>query len=764
MNPRHPTSCPRVDPRSGIALVIVLGLMAMLMILAVGFFVAMRTERLVARSYADQVRAREMAHLAITRAVADIDAELSGANRVIPTWPTELRLSAGGVGLTRPILQLNDYAFMNFPAFLWPSLNNQYNNVAWVNVINNFGGGVGNILHGRYAYIVGNVSGLVDPNRDYSATNPTSNFLRNDGYSPNEIAYNHPEISTILSELYNGDRGGRLFLARTDALTSLRTNKVPRAYFRAETIPDLWIVGTKMYTDNDQPLFDYPSNMFPFSHFPQGYCDAGLNEQSSIFIGGTAAEVEAARTPITQAFQGMTGLTAGDPNALARGLVDYLDTDFIPGGINGGGLAGGTNCDMPCNEAVPMLNQFHVNSVITPTVDGYLIAIRARAQVWYPFVAPTNSNSYQLRLDVSLTGGGYSPAGATTASVPLTMPAGGWKSDPPASAFKDAYFDFQFRVITPDPVPPMPTSLVFNEVSLLQGGNVVDRMCGSGRTATIPWTTYFADTIGAARGRWWYVDDPRINWLWTPSANAAGPHGQWRVGGVKGNSQPNWAGRHPDVLGEYGRHEMYVRNLDRLRNVGELGMLAYEGTAARNAGEWRTVRLVGTDALPVFDRFTVHTNALTGIVNPNSSNPNAIAAMFLGAPPSRWPGEPATSSPALTAAQAVTLGQAVAAAFPYNNRSDLARVDFSGAGLADGAQIEGAMRNTAPLLSPRQNLFLIVVMGQSITDTNPQNAAVEENAGEVRGEARAVALVWRDPYKVNGRHRTHIRWIKWLEE
>nr|MBP7276155.1 hypothetical protein [Kiritimatiellia bacterium] len=489
--------CSRRNTRSGIALVIVLGLMAMLMFLAVGFFVTMRTERLVARSYADQVRAREMAHLAIARATAEINTEISGANRVIPNWPTGLKLSTGGAGLTRPILQLssNDYAFMSFPAFLRPSLTNRYNAAQWINVMNNFGGAVGTTLHGRYAYIAADVSGLVDPNRDYSVTHPATNFVRDLAYDANDIAYNRTGLDSILNEMmppYSGagnPQGVNLFLGRTQRSGSAAVPGRIRPYYRAETIPDLWIVGRYGY--NVSPLKDYPAgypfNMFPFSYFPPGYCDNALNAQSALFIGGTAAQVEAQLGQLTPQFQGMTGLTAGDPNALARGLVDYLDADFVPGGINGGGLAGGTNCDMPCNEAVPMLNQLHVNSVITPTADGYQITIRARAQVWYPFVAPTNTLPYQLRVNVALNGGGYTPVGPTTATAALAMPAGGWKHQPDASAFKDAYLDFQFKVVTPDPVPPPPTALVFNEVAILQGGNVTDRMCGSGRVATIPW-------------------------------------------------------------------------------------------------------------------------------------------------------------------------------------------------------------------------------------------------------------------------------------
>ncbi len=766
--------------RSGIALVIVLGLMAMLMILAVGFFVAMRTERLVARSYADQVRAREMAYLAIHRAIADIDSEISASNRVVPNWPTELKVSQGGIAISRPFFDLaanpadstNDYAFMSFPAFLRPSLVATTNPAAgpqWLNVNPTF---TGTPLSGRYAYLAANVSGFLDPNMDYTTNNIVSNhFTRSKAYDARDIGYNISGVDTFLTEL-SGLKGSNLFLSRNIKVSTNAPYARNRRFYRAETVPDLWILGEYGYSSG-MPLKSYPAgyptSLFPYSYFPLGFSSNGV-AQTSIYIGGTAAEVEALKPQVSAAFAAMPGVKPdSDPDALARGLVDYLDSDFVPGGVDGGGTTTGPNCDMVCNEAVPMLHQFHINTNISPSSSVYRAGVQIVTQVWYPFAWPTNSLPYSIKMEVSVDGNGYAADGPSSATVALPTPVNGWI----AHSYVQCTNTFWFQTSSTNAIP---TSLTLKELSVIQGAKVVDRACGAGSPSTmvIPWGTYFTDTIGTSSGSWWWAPEPRINWIFDPAGNS-----QWRAGLKKGAGSPPWAGGNPGVPGEYpnpvtgvGIKEMYVRNRDQLRNAGELGLLAYEG-AARAAGEWKTIRLIGADALPVLDVFTVHTNALAGILNPNTINTNVLAAVFLDALADRWPGDATNKVNAAIAgeiAKRIVVGHG-AMATPFNNRSDFSRINFAGipasfggaGGALDEAQAEGVLRNTQALLSPRQNLFLIVVNGQAVTDANANNS-VEENAGEVRGEARAVALVWRDPYKVNGRNKIFIRWIKWLDE
>ncbi len=59
---------------SGVALIIVLGLLTVMVLMAVTFAISMRTERLASGNNADNVRARELVHVGLARAMDDINA------------------------------------------------------------------------------------------------------------------------------------------------------------------------------------------------------------------------------------------------------------------------------------------------------------------------------------------------------------------------------------------------------------------------------------------------------------------------------------------------------------------------------------------------------------------------------------------------------------------------------------------------------------------------------------------------------------------
>ena len=56
--------------QQGIALVVVLGLLAMLLIMAVSFVISMRVERLAGRDVAETVKAKNMTRTALARATS----------------------------------------------------------------------------------------------------------------------------------------------------------------------------------------------------------------------------------------------------------------------------------------------------------------------------------------------------------------------------------------------------------------------------------------------------------------------------------------------------------------------------------------------------------------------------------------------------------------------------------------------------------------------------------------------------------------------
>ncbi|MDD4352644.1 MAG: pilus assembly PilX N-terminal domain-containing protein, partial [Candidatus Gracilibacteria bacterium] len=83
---------------SGIALVMVLGILSVMLILAVAFAIAMRTERMAAGNYADSVRARQLVHVGIARAMADIQNNLCLPDRIVVGRDVNPKITVMGGG------------------------------------------------------------------------------------------------------------------------------------------------------------------------------------------------------------------------------------------------------------------------------------------------------------------------------------------------------------------------------------------------------------------------------------------------------------------------------------------------------------------------------------------------------------------------------------------------------------------------------------------------------------------------------------------
>ena len=76
--------------KSGVALIMAVGFLAVLILLAVGFAVSMRVERLAARNYSDVVAARQFVRTGMTRAMTDLDARLQTDPLLVTSqgvWP-----------------------------------------------------------------------------------------------------------------------------------------------------------------------------------------------------------------------------------------------------------------------------------------------------------------------------------------------------------------------------------------------------------------------------------------------------------------------------------------------------------------------------------------------------------------------------------------------------------------------------------------------------------------------------------------------------
>ena len=82
-------------------------------------------------------------------------------------------------------------------------------------------------------------------------------------------------------------------------------------------------------------------------------------------------------------------------------------------------------------------------------------------------------------------------------------------------------------------------------------------------------------------------------------------------------------------------------------------------------------------------------------------------------------------------------------------------------------QRESLIRNTWGLFSPDDSLFTVVAIAQPIKE-GPNNVGIWDPKEDlITGERRAVALVWRDPFKIGSdtlHHEMFIRMFRYLND
>jgi hypothetical protein len=212
-----------------------------------------------------------------------------------------------------------------------------------------------------------------------------------------------------------------------------------------------------------------------------------------------------------------------------------------------------------------------------------------------------------------------------------------------------------------------------------------------------------------------------------------------------------------------------------LQTVGELSYLVRNKSANSVENWWNTVRLIDQENVPgqgqpldpILDYFTIGTNAPVrrGLVNPNTRQAGVLTAVFNGVPLDDYPGQ---GAPIVSASQARELAVAFSNSFwhgRFANLSDIGHATniFFDTFLHDLPlfQKEAVIRNTAGLLGTRQNLFTIILVAET---TKREILPNGQPYVSIRSSQKAIAEVWRDPFLVNGRYATYIRYFKILPE
>ncbi|MFO7870820.1 MAG: hypothetical protein R6V03_05245 [Kiritimatiellia bacterium] len=689
----------------GVALIIILGVLTVLILLAAAFSHVMRTGRRAARGYADRVRAQQLVHAALGRAMEHVNAAMRSANLPYPVW-TNGALVSSGSGPACDIL--SGGASNCIPGSLGNGAFAASTNCLWTDLVSSDG-----VTNGRIAYMVVNCSGLLDANY-------AGGFPRTNSTSVRELDLS----GSVLPDVTN-DAG---FISDRDV------------HLRYETVSELGRLNRGV-TDPVSNLFVYSYDCGRDEYFesPDGMGERGFQTFPKFYINELDAytscpskSVSAYRddTNFTAVYwNGLTGAlaSAGITNhrdSLAWNIVNYLDPDRVPQ----------TDGDRPWLddeglEAVPLINEIILTTNSAPTEYKFLV------ELWYPFapVTVTTNDGFVLQMAVF-----DSPTDVSAEPDLLSYTNALWAAQEETghmeygSTNEFRVFEFPFTNDVPITQPQVWFSA---RVCITNPAGVIPVDGAMGEEAVM-----FTNTAG------WSVNDPRFN----------GDMSYWR----KCSPTPGTANVICDPFSGKGQGLPLWHADGVMVNIGELGHIQY------GSNQWRSVDIMSADeGAPLMDRLTVRpvNGPAKGLVSIGTGQTNVMRALFHNMEIGYGTNEFTLESAEIDGlAEALILGGpyrswahmfAISPLGPsYSNVAEAFRTAVedsapAGIGVTD-LMYESPLRNIAELVSFRQNMFTVILAARV---TAPRGTAVA-------AECRAVALVCRDGY--TGRYFT--RWLRWL--
>jgi len=715
--PQEPSSA-----RSGIALVITLGILASLTIMAIGFATFMRTERLAAASYVDIVDTRHLALAALDTAIYDV-AKDAGNDLAIPyLWETSENLSPPTTLTTNKAdrilfgrVQQEEGGTVHF---LSAEVTNAIGNaleVPWSLMMNDDGD-----LVAAYAFLVVNESDRLDINYMPSNYNAGTRSSVSNLYM---VGLNNINATAMLGRVY-----GML-------------HQYERQYNQAElkyAVKSNFVGGTGLHPNDD--------HFTAYSKFSQLY-DNGAGIVSRVNLDQSEDELkeDETKSDIIAALQ-FAGVPGNVADLTYNNIIDYVDPDYLP--IGG---------DLSYNgEPIPMINEIVLtNNIDFDGVNTYEHEMSVSVELWYPFVGVTNDRTYELLIAAQVAGS--QPVGAfdrNFVTAPPIIVSGG----PP-------WTDNLIEVVTvklpnatyedPGGAPANPANMEANvavRLSEQNQPNPVDSAGFSGGAAGLIQFDASAFSIDEEVIKSKSVNDPRINWRKSDWVDAAETPGAL-------NQNPPYDPGNDGVL--------YVRN-GLIRNVGELGYIGL-GDASQ---PWRSLRLVDSSAERVLDVFTMHAEPYVhGLVNVNSTTNQVLATALYNARVERF--SDAADANVLDWTKAMDAADDIIK-FPFKpsagySKSQLGLVST----LSDGSlfaqnnenEQESIIRTIADMMDVSGQTFTVVLQvlnikqdATSLTDDSPNGEFDGDEIDAVAGEEHLVAQFWRDPIS----KEIQLTFLKWV--
>ncbi len=776
VNPRNLST-----KKQGIALVVVLGLLAILLIMAVAFATSMRTERLATRYYAEGVRARHLVHTAMYRALGEHIANET-ATLVYPDWIGDVYSAGAG----NPEENLLEDGLVDSPMRWVPmSLRSARLNALGVN-----NGGVAWLpledadtddFYGEYAFLVVNNSGLLDANVIGAREGEDRPRLR--GFSPREIRFH----DQVLPEVANN---------------TLHTYR--NVFRRFESVPELYYLTSSGDLQVGAPFAlrqltaSMADHLHVFSRYPRGYGELGPDGEwdavdNVVYIGGDPAEWDLGELDdaIGDAID-----DADHRGMFIRALYDYADEGLVPFGASDDERFRRFSA-----KPVPMVNEVIMSNTVQ-LIEGPPDILRHTAHItietWYPFPAPLDPAPFSVEIDgLSFTvlppyPGMQGPPDQVSGPTPANFV-------PEAESFQLTRFVFQQdqEITDNDGVqtfpsgPPLPFQVAFDaaQIRVVQGGDPVDIVFGPWPVERLrifgqqPPMLLDEDPLGIGpngeiRAVSASANDPRINWdpsndlHWDNVAPTPGERNAPRIDAETGQygystDEINW---------------MYARR-GPLESVGEIGYLLFDPTRP-----WTTVPLLDADSdfSTLLDRLTVHEESVRrGLVNVNSRQTNALMAAVWQAPVERYPTQSIVENQWVTDSMARQLADALIDETtgidgPIVNMSEIGRAwtpalmnaVLSGYNANNDKFIrESVLRNSLGVLGTRNNLFTIFVAARVfVRGYDPDDSEHQANRDDfVASDQRAVAVIWRDPFRTtdsigNRTYESFVQYFHWITD
>ena len=668
--------------RAGVALILVIGMLALMMVMGVTFAIFMRSERTAAGNFRADVQNRELLQVALGRALDAIEGNVG--NTVYPSWDILQSTGSGGTNQNALAGSVTNW----IPASVIAGTNVM---PQWVSIPSQAG---------QYSWVVLNCSGLLDVN--------------NAGGGDRASGTNVSEIQlSALSEV--GTPANVAMLAAS------------RPY---ETLQELGIKAGAAISGS-------PQNLVTYSNFPTNY--TGGADLALVDLSGDITKPERQASIIAALQKGMTGAGATDPNFIYKGLLYYVDPSPLP--LNTDDLGTPLSKSVPMINEVSVTNY---GRIVNGNYQTYCEVDVEWFYPFVKQTAKTFNIVCDIQVDRGTTDPKYVPASKTdwskSAQSVSASPTGPgpciygpvkflWFSPPsPFSTGDTVKLSFKIGV----------------KVTLAPGtANIVDSVpypYTSDKYFTMNGSAFnIANSAMSGGVQGFECMDSRFNW----NTQGGGSPPQWMpytaplntvgtMGGINYYTKTKCAAS-LDLMA------MYLAG-EPLHNVGELAFLMRTATQP-NRGLVPLVNVFTNSATAVdrvLDYFyisQVSTNR-RGFANVNSRSPDVLKSVFTGLLKEAYPGAGGTPVSTVEASRLATALMA-ASQTPISRMSDYGTntaffsIIDNPSGSLTPFQQQAVLRESADLFHYRQNLFVILLYGRS-----------SASAGS---GIRAVAEIWRDP-------------------